>query len=57
VRDLCAVTEAEEHEVITVIEVFRRPGRSFLMPPAEVTLTADSLIDISPESLIRNWQR
>jgi hypothetical protein len=57
VRDLCAVTAAEEHEVLTVIEAFRRPSRSFLMPPVEVTLTADSLIDISHESLIRNWQR
>lgn len=57
VRDICAVTKAEEREVITVIEAFRRPGRSFLMPPAEVALTADSLIDISHESLIRNWQQ
>jgi hypothetical protein len=57
VRDLCAVTEVEEPEVIAIIEVFRHPGRSFLMPPAEVVLTADSLIDISHESLIRNWKR
>jgi hypothetical protein len=57
VRDLCAVTEAEEPEVIAVIKAFRHPGRSFLMPPAEVVLTAGSLIDISHESLIRNWKR
>jgi len=57
VRELSAVTEADEQEVIADIEVFRRPGRSFLMPPREIALTADSLIDISHESLIRNWKR
>lgn len=57
VRDLCAVTGADETEVIAVVETFRRPGRSFLMPPAATPLTADSLVDISHESLIRNWKR
>jgi tetratricopeptide (TPR) repeat protein len=57
VRDICAVTEADETEVIAVVETFRRPGRSFLMPPAGTPLTPDSLIDISHESLIRNWKR
>ncbi|HEY3139286.1 MAG TPA: hypothetical protein VGL29_24915 [Blastocatellia bacterium] len=56
-RDICAVTEANEKDVIAVVETFRRPGRSFLMPPAGTPLTLDSLIDISHESLIRNWQR
>jgi WD40 repeat protein len=54
---LAALTEASEAEVIKVIEVFRREGRSFLMPPAGVRLDGDSLIDISHESLIRNWER
>ena len=51
------ITEAEKKEIIAVVEVFRLPGRSFLMPPAETALTGDSLIDISHESLIRNWKR
>ena len=57
VRDLCAVTEAHEQDVIAVIEVFRQPGRSFLMPSVDVELSTDSLIDISHESLIRNWHQ
>lgn len=57
VRDICTVTSADEPEVIAVVETFRRADRSFLMPSAEVGLTADSLIDISHESLIRNWKR
>ncbi len=56
-KKLCALTEASEAEVIAVIEVFRREDRSFLMPPAETPLEGDSLIDISHESLIRNWER
>lgn len=56
-REIRAITEAEEKEIIAVIETFRLPGRSFLTPPAETALTADSLIDISHESLIRNWKR
>jgi hypothetical protein len=44
-------------EVIPVIEEFRKPGRSFLMPPAGVPLDNDTLIDISHESLIRRWKR
>jgi WD40 repeat protein/energy-coupling factor transporter ATP-binding protein EcfA2 len=63
-QEICKVTNASEAEVIAVIEVFRRKGRSFLMPPptdpltgAAIPLTGESLIDISHESLIRNWKR
>ena len=55
--ELCAVTGASMIEVETVIEVFRKPGRSFLMPPVEVKLEPESLVDISHESLIRGWRR
>ncbi len=54
--ELCAVTEADEREVSVVIETFRAAGRSFLMPPADTTLTPETMIDISHESLIRNWK-
>ncbi len=55
--EICAVSEASAPEVKTVIETFRLPGRSFLMPPAETPLDENSVIDISHESLIRGWQR
>jgi len=54
---LCAVADAGEAEVKQVIETFRAPGRSFLTPPMGKNLTTESLIDISHESLMRNWQR
>src|SRR6185295_397560 len=56
-EEICALTGAREADVISVIEVFRRPGRSFLMPPADVPLSASSVIDISHESLMRIWVR
>jgi len=54
---LCKITGASLPEVVAVIDTFRRGGRSFLMPPEGTELFADSVIDISHESLIRNWQR
>ena len=54
---LCAIAGASQQEMTAVIDVFRRGGRSFLMPPAGVVLRPDTVIDISHESLIRNWKR
>ncbi|MGH9929733.1 MAG: hypothetical protein ACREA9_10985 [Pyrinomonadaceae bacterium] len=54
---LCALAEATAAEVTEVIDVFRKPSRSFLMPPAEETLEAETVIDISHESLMRVWER
>jgi WD40 repeat protein len=54
---LCALADAGETEVIEVIEVFRTPSRSFLMPPAEEQLSAETVVDISHESLMRVWER
>ena len=62
--ELCAVCQAfdETLEAVTekvkaVIEAFRRPGRSLLMPPAGTPLEADTMIDISHESLMRVWDK
>ncbi|HYT50110.1 MAG TPA: hypothetical protein VEL78_06945, partial [Pyrinomonadaceae bacterium] len=55
--ELCAVCEATQDEVIAIVDIFRREGRSFLMPPAGTKLTGETVIDISHESLIRNWTR
>jgi len=54
---ICKITGASAPEVIRVVDVFRGGGRSFLMPPIGTELHAESVIDISHESLIRNWQR
>jgi WD40 repeat protein/energy-coupling factor transporter ATP-binding protein EcfA2 len=55
--ELCALTDASAAELGDVIAVFRDPSRSFLMPPAGEALKAETVIDISHESLMRVWQR
>jgi tetratricopeptide (TPR) repeat protein len=57
VAELAAICEAPEADVIEVVDVFRRPGRSFLMPPARLPLSSRSIVDLSHESLMRCWDR
>lgn len=57
VSAIAEAAQASVGDVIGVIDVFRRPGRSFLTPPARQPLDANSTIDISHESLIRGWAR
>jgi hypothetical protein len=54
---LCKLAEATEEEVIGVIEVFRKPSRSFLMPPHGEPVGSADIIDVSHESLMRVWER
>lgn len=54
---IAQLAEADEEDVIYVVEHFRKAGRSFLMPGASVPLTADSMIELSHESLMRIWKR
>ena len=55
--ELCQLSNAKPEQVIRVIEIFRKKGRGFLMPPVGVPLTEDSIIDISHESIMRVWER
>ena len=56
-QEICAVADAKPEEVVEVIEHFRTPHCSFLTPPIPRILQENTVIDISHESLIRNWQR
>jgi energy-coupling factor transporter ATP-binding protein EcfA2 len=51
------LADASEEEIVQVVEHFRKPGRSFLMPAHYVPLTADSVIELSHESLMRIWNK
>ena len=55
--ELSAAANVSNEEVIKVIDIFRKPGRGFLVPAAPVPLTDSSIIDISHESLMRVWKR
>ncbi len=54
---IASIVGVSEDEVIRVIEKFREPGRSLLMPPYGVRLESETVIDISHESLMRIWVR
>ncbi len=57
IKEICEFAEISIVEAKKVIDVFRLPGRSFLMPPMEQELKLDTVIDISHESLMRVWER
>jgi hypothetical protein len=57
VAALCAITETSLDELDPVFDVFRKPSRSFVMPPAGEPIAAETIIDISHESLMRIWVR
>lgn len=55
--DIAELSKVPVEQVIEVVEHFRRPGRSFLMPAAGIELTENSILEISHESLMRIWVR
>jgi formylglycine-generating enzyme required for sulfatase activity len=52
-----AIAAVEEPTVHQVIEAYRVPGVTFLMPPMTTTLDEGTVVDISHESLMRVWRR
>jgi WD40 repeat protein len=56
VAEVVDVTGQPLNEIAAVADPFRVPGRSLLMPASERPLTGDTVLDISHESLIRQWQ-
>ncbi len=57
VTELAAISESSPEEVMRIVEVFRKKGRTFLTPSPEVVLTRNSIVDISHESLMRVWDK
>lgn len=53
--EIALIANAKPEEVISVIDHFRNPERTLLMPPYNIKLNEDSVIDISHESLMRIW--
>src|SRR5688500_1303373 len=57
VAELASICDVPESEVTRIVDIFRQPGRSFLMPPASVPLASRAIVDLSHESLFRCWSR
>ncbi|MFC2138270.1 hypothetical protein ACFLTE_08855 [Bacteroidota bacterium] len=55
--ELTNIAEADIEELKSIIDTFRKAGRSFLTPSWEVKLNENSVVDISHESLMRVWAR
>src|SRR6185437_10973902 len=59
--ELVAICGGDEARVRKVVDAFRAPGCNFLAPgfdPANPRpLTSDTIVDISHESLIRQWKQ
>ena len=55
-NEVCAIAKASPEAVMEVINIFRKDNRSFLVVSSE-TINNNPLIDISHESLIRQWQQ
>ncbi len=55
--EVCEAAGGEPAEMRAVVECFRKPGRSFLMPPVGHELGPETILDISHESLMRVWTR
>ncbi|MBN1789685.1 MAG: hypothetical protein JW830_04250 [Bacteroidales bacterium] len=51
------IAQAPDQVVIEVVNKFRAKGRSFLTPGEEIAIDADTIIDISHESLMRIWDK
>ncbi len=53
--ELVALAGGDEIAVREIVEAFRAPGRNFLVPARPAPLRPSTLIDVSHESLIRQW--
>src|SRR4029434_4157732 len=54
--EVATIAGVDVEAMIPVVDAFRDTGRNFLMPPLPITLDAERTLDISHESLIRQWQ-
>jgi len=57
ISDVAELAQVTDNQVIAVVEQFRKPGRSFLMPGMQVDLKPTTPVELSHESLMRIWTR
>lgn len=57
VSHIAELAQVSDEQVIEVVEKFRKPGRSFLMPGTHISLKGSSTVELSHESLMRIWTK
>ncbi|MCP4700841.1 MAG: hypothetical protein GY862_28905 [Gammaproteobacteria bacterium] len=55
--EVAGLAEIDPQTIAALVEAFRAPGRSFLTPSPGTPLSPETILDISHESLIRQWRR
>ncbi|MEN8156673.1 MAG: hypothetical protein ABFS10_06970 [Bacteroidota bacterium] len=55
--NIARIAQCSFENLLVVVDLFRRPGRTFLSPHTANTLTPDSRIELAHESLILIWER
>ena len=50
------IGQESREDILAILDAFRAEGVGFLMPPPRDQITDDTIIDISHESLIRQWR-
>lgn len=55
--NIARIAQCTIDEVAKVVEVFRKPGRAFISPHTSISLSSNSQIELSHESLISIWDR
>ena len=56
IKDIALIANANQSDIIEIVEHFRKPGRTLLTPSSDIILKEDSIIDISHESFMRIWE-
>lgn len=56
-KEIATLANASVDEVIAVADAFRSPNTNFVTPPFGETIDEETKLDISHESLIREWKK
>jgi WD40 repeat protein len=57
IKNICQIVDARKEQVSKVLDPFRSYGNSFITPAPGIELNEDVFVDISHESVMRNWDR
>ena len=57
IKNICQIVNAKKEQVSKVLDPFRAFGNSFITPAPGIDLNEDVFVDISHESVMRNWER
>ncbi len=57
IEEIARLAEVTPEKVMSIVDVFRKPEYAFVVPALPEPVYANTVLDISHESLIRQWKR